>query len=139
MPRKDIYHDAVKRALIKDGWTITHDPFPLSIGEKNLSADLGAERLISAEKALQKIIVEIKSFVGRSDVKDLQQAIGQYIMYQRIMNYERIERLLYLAVKNETYKSLFQIELGQLFLTDNFIRLIVFDKESEEILKWIPD
>ena len=139
MPRKDIYHDAVKRALIKDGWTITHDPFPLSIGEKNLSADLGAERLISAEKALQKIIVEIKSFVGRSDVKDLQQAIGQYIMYQRIMNYERIERLLYLAVKKDTYQSLFQIELGQLFLTDNFIRLIVFDKESEEILKWIPD
>jgi hypothetical protein len=77
--------------------------------------------------------------VGHSDVKDLQQAIGQYIMYQRIMNYERIERLLYLAVKKDTYQSLFQIELGQLFLTDNFIRLLVFDKESEEILKWIPD
>ena len=77
--------------------------------------------------------------MGHSDVKDLQQAIGQYIMYQRIMNYERIERLLYLAVKKDTYQSLFQIELGQLFLTDNFIRLLVFDKESEEILKWIPD
>jgi len=139
MPRKDIYHDTVKHALIKDGWTITHDPFPLSIGEKNLSADLGAERLISAEKALQKIIVEIKSFLGRSDVKDLQQAIGQYIMYQRIMNHEKIDRLLYLAVKKDTYKSLFKIELGQLFLTDNFIRLMVFDEENEEIVQWIPD
>jgi len=29
MPRKDIYHDTVKRALIKDGWTITHDQFTL--------------------------------------------------------------------------------------------------------------
>ena len=139
MPRKDTYHDTVKRALIKDGWTITHDPFPLSIGEKNLSADLGAERLISAEKALQKIIVEIKSFVGRSDVKDLQQAIGQYIMYQRIINHNRIDRWLYLAVTKDTYQSLFQIELGQLFLTDNFIRLMVFDKESEDIAQWIPD
>jgi len=24
MPAKDIYHDQVKNALIKDGWTITH-------------------------------------------------------------------------------------------------------------------
>jgi hypothetical protein len=91
------------------------------------------------KKALQKIIVEIKSFVGRSDVKDLQQAIGQYIMYQRIMNHEGIDRLLYLAVTKDTYQSLFQIELGQLFLTDHFIRLVVFDKESEDIVQWIPD
>jgi hypothetical protein len=26
MPAKDIFHDAVKIALQKDGWTITHDP-----------------------------------------------------------------------------------------------------------------
>ncbi len=25
MPAKDIYHDVVKQALIKDGWTITDD------------------------------------------------------------------------------------------------------------------
>ena len=50
MPAKDIYHDTVKRALQKDGWIITHDPFPLQIGRKRLSADLGAERLINAEK-----------------------------------------------------------------------------------------
>jgi len=61
----------VKRALQKDGWTITHDPFPLQIGKKRLSADLGAERLISAERGLQKIVIEVKSFVGQSDVKDL--------------------------------------------------------------------
>ncbi|MGD2183210.1 element excision factor XisH family protein [Lusitaniella coriacea LEGE 07167] len=27
MPAKDTYHDAVKNALIKDGWTITADPY----------------------------------------------------------------------------------------------------------------
>ncbi|MBL7065471.1 MAG: hypothetical protein ISS49_14860 [Anaerolineae bacterium] len=26
MPRKDIFHTVVKRALVKDGWTVTHDP-----------------------------------------------------------------------------------------------------------------
>lgn len=77
MPARDIYHNSVKRALQKDGWTITHDPFPLKIGKKHLSADLGAERLISAEKDIKKIVVEVKSFVGRSDVKDLEQALGQ--------------------------------------------------------------
>lgn len=82
---KDIIHEQVKNALIKDGWTITHDPFPLRIGQKNLSADLGAERLISAEKNHQKIVVEIKSFLGHSNVRDLQQAIGQYVMYQQIL------------------------------------------------------
>jgi hypothetical protein len=64
MPKLDIYHSTVKRALEKDGWTITHDPFILQIGKKRLFADLGAERLISAEKDLRRIVVEIKSFVG---------------------------------------------------------------------------
>jgi hypothetical protein len=27
MPAKDIYHEEVKNALIKDGWTITDDPY----------------------------------------------------------------------------------------------------------------
>ena len=27
MPAKDVYHDAVKKALIKDGWSILADPY----------------------------------------------------------------------------------------------------------------
>ena len=73
MARRDIYHDTVKRALEKDGQKITHDPFPLVVGNKRLSVDLGAERLISAEKGTDKIVIEIKSFIGQSDVKDLEQ------------------------------------------------------------------
>jgi hypothetical protein len=30
---KDIFHQQVKNALIKDGWKITHDPFTLRISE----------------------------------------------------------------------------------------------------------
>ena len=63
MPAKDIYHDTVKRSLQNDGWVITHDPFPLRIGKKRLSADLGAERLMSAERGLKKIVVEVKSLI----------------------------------------------------------------------------
>jgi hypothetical protein len=136
---RDIYHNTVRLALEKDGWTITHDPFPLQIGKKRLSADLGAERLISAEKGLQKIVVEVKSFVGQSDVKDLQQALGQYVLYSQILNEMEIERVLYLAVSQPTFNSVFTIELGQILLKNQIVRLIVFDDENEVIVKWIPD
>lgn len=112
MPARDIYHDTVKFALQKDGWTVTHDPFPLQIGKKRLSVDLGAERLLSAEKGIQKIVIEVKSFVGQSDVKDLEQALGQYILYRQILNEMGIKRSLYLAVSRPTFNSVFTIELG---------------------------
>ena len=139
MPAKDIYHDTVKRALQKDGWTITHDPFPMQIGRKRLSADLGAERLINAEKGTQKIVVEVKSFVGRSDVRDLEQALGQYILYRQVLNEMRIDRILYLAISQPIFNSVFTIELGQVLLKNQIIKLIVFDDKSEAIVQWIPD
>jgi hypothetical protein len=139
VPAKDIYHDTVKRALQKDGWIITHDPFPLQIGRKRLSADLGAERLINAEKGTQKIVVEVKSFVGRSDVKDLEQALGQYILYRQVLNEMQSDRSLYLAISQPIFNSVFTIELGQVLLKNQIIKLIVFDDKSEAIVQWIPD
>ncbi|MBO3457364.1 fdxN element excision controlling factor protein [Aetokthonos hydrillicola Thurmond2011] len=139
MPAKDIYHNTVKCALQKDGWTITHDPFPLQIGKKRLSADLGAERLVSAEKETRRIVVEVKSFVGQSDVKDLEQALGQYVLYQQILNEMGSERELYLAVSQLTFNSVFSIELGQVLLKNRVIKLVVFDDISEVIAQWIPD
>jgi XisH protein len=61
MPARDFYHDTVKNVLIKDGWTITHDPFPLRYGIRRLYADLGAEKLFAAAKASRKIVVEVKA------------------------------------------------------------------------------
>jgi hypothetical protein len=72
MPRVDILHDTVKQALTKDGWIITHDPFTVTFGLRQAFVDLGAEKLIAAEKANQKIAVEVKSFVGVSTLTDLE-------------------------------------------------------------------
>jgi len=139
MPRKDIYHDTVKHALTKDGWTITHDPFSFKLGKKDLFVDLGAERLISAEKTLRKIIIEVKSFIGRSEVNDLENALGQYVLYRQGLNETHINRDLYLAVTKATFKKVFQIPLGGILLKNNIIRLMVFDESSEVIVQWIPD
>ncbi|MEH1849764.1 MAG: element excision factor XisH family protein [Nostoc sp.] len=92
MPSRDIYHNHVKNALLKDRWTITHDPLKLEMGKKDLYVDLGAEQLIAAENAERKIAVEIKSFVGRSDIDDLEKALRQYIFYKDILSEQEPER-----------------------------------------------
>ncbi|WP_083305177.1 element excision factor XisH family protein [Moorena producens] len=52
---KDLFHDVVKNALIKDGWQITDDPFFLKVGGVEFFIDLGAEKLIAAERNGQRI------------------------------------------------------------------------------------
>lgn len=43
MAAKDIYHEAVKNALIKDDWITTFDPYPIKYQEVKLQADLARE------------------------------------------------------------------------------------------------
>jgi hypothetical protein len=139
MPQYDIYHDTVKRALQKDGWKITHDPFILRHGRKRVYADLGAEQLISAEKGSKKIVVEVKSFIGPSDVKDLEQALGQYVLYRRLLDKLEPDRILYIAVPTKILTSVFEEGLGVLFLENQMLRLIVFEPQQEVITRWIPE
>ena len=138
MPAKDIYHDCVKNALIKDNWTITHDPLSLKWGKKDMFVDLGAEKLLAAEKADRKIAVEIKSFTGLSEMSDLEKAIGQYIVYHDVLAQVEPDRVLYLAVSEDVASGLFEEPLGELLLRNNRACLLVFDPETEAIVKWIP-
>jgi hypothetical protein len=138
MPARDIYHNAVKNALIKDGWTITHDPFVLRWGTIDVYIDLGAEQLLAAERQGLKIAVEVKSFVGRSDVDDLEKALGQYILYHDILSKRESERVLYLAVHEEVFLGIFEEAIGKLLLENQRVKLIVFDRREEVILQWIP-
>ncbi|MEA5468636.1 element excision factor XisH family protein [Spirulina sp. 06S082] len=61
MPAKDVYHQPVKNALIRDGWTITDDPYFIQYEDAELYADLAAEKPIAAERQSKKIVVEIIS------------------------------------------------------------------------------
>ena len=60
-------------------------------------------------------------------------------MYHRVLKKTGSDRSLYLAVTKRTFEIVFKIELSQLFLEDNFIRLVVFDDETEVITQWIPN
>jgi XisH protein len=138
MPARDYYHEVVRTALQKDGWTITHDPYRIKLArKKNLYIDLGAEQLIGAEKDIQKIAVEIKSFRSPSEMKDLEEAIGQFVLYDRLLNRHEPERKLYLAVPEDVRESIFEEEAGQVLIEERIIRLFTFDFNQQEVVKWI--
>jgi XisH protein len=137
MPAKDLYHDTVKTALLKDGWTITDDPLSLEIGGRDLFVDLGAEKLLIADRGSQKIAVEVKSFISPSPVRDLENALGQYILYEDIIAQEYSERILYLAIREEVYLTFFSEPIVQIPLKSRRIKLLVFDETQEVITQWI--
>ncbi len=137
MPRFDKYHEAVKNALIKDGWTITDDPFAIKFADARLFADIGAEKLFAAEKDNRKVAVEVKVFGSLSSYDDLEKAVGQYQIYRAFLRKIQPEREVYLAVAEKVYNKFFQRESVQFLVAEFGIKLLIFDEIKEEIVQWI--
>ncbi|MGK7873901.1 MAG: element excision factor XisH family protein, partial [Xenococcaceae cyanobacterium] len=74
MPAKDLYHNQVRNALIFDGWRITRDTYQIKFKKIKLYADLAAESMFAAERDHEQIIVEVKSFLGTSRIRDFEAA-----------------------------------------------------------------
>ena len=136
MPVRGQYHQQVRTALEKDGWTITHDPLRLQLGQDSLYVDLGAEQVIAAERGIERIAVEIKSFTAASELTDLQEAIGQYLLYEWVLSTVQPDRTLYLAVPERAYLGVFGRDIGQVALSRGEVRLIVLDTAAEEVKLW---
>jgi hypothetical protein len=126
-----------RRALENDGWTITHDPLSLPWGDTGVQIDLGAERLIAAEKGAHKIAVEIKGFLGRSRVDDLENALGQLRLYRYLLHQRQPERELFLAAPQDVYDSFISRPYVAEFLKTEGVQLLVFEPNTEEIVAWI--
>lgn len=62
MPAKDRYHDAVKSALIKDGWIIVFDPYPIKYQEVRLLADLAGKKRFQPQRKKNKSWLRLKVF-----------------------------------------------------------------------------
>jgi len=138
MPAKDIHHDLVHRLLEAEGWRITHDPYRIVVGRKNLFVDLGAERLIAADREGKRIAVEVKSFEGQSEIHDLELALGQYLIYLPFLRRQEPDRELYLAIPREAAKNLFDEPIGRGLLAEYNLRLLVFDPLKEVLVQWMP-
>lgn len=136
---KDIYHQTVKIALEKEGWIITHDPFILSDKTQKMyyEIDLGAERLLAAEKGTEKIVVEVKSFLRNSMPNEFHGALGQYLSYGEGLEQINEKRELYLAISQIAHDKMQEYSFI-LHLIEKFkIKLIVFEDEKQEIVSWI--
>jgi hypothetical protein len=136
MSAKDIFHNAVRSALEKDGWIITDDPLSLKVDEIDFYIDLGAERLLAAQKAGQKIAVEIKSFLGTSEISDFYVALGQTLTYRSALNKKQPERVLYLAISEDIYQELFIRQFIQEVVAEYKLKLLIFEPITQEILLW---
>lgn len=136
MSARDLVHNAVKSALQKDGWIITHDPFSIDLTDGQLQIDLGAERLIAAQKQDEQIAVEIKSFVGASAISEFHTALGQFLNYRVALKLKEPTRTLYLAVPQEAYEGFFSRQLPQLSIQEYQLKLVVFNPHNEVIVQW---
>jgi hypothetical protein len=136
MPAKDVYHQPVKNALIKAGWRITRDTYQIKFREVKLYADLAAKSMFAAEQDQQQIIVEVKSFLGPSRVREFEAGLGQYILYRLYLEQILPEAVLYMAVSDAIYRSFFVKSAIQFAVQELEIKLIVVDVEQEEIVQW---
>lgn len=137
MSRRDAMHEACKNALIKSGWTITHDPYMLRRGRQNLFIDMGAEVPLAAEKEGQKIAVEVKSLVGSREMAEFERALGQYVLYRSLMQRVDPQRVLFLAILKPAFEEHFDNVEGLALIADENLKLIVFERKTEEIVQWI--
>ncbi|MCY7273058.1 MAG: XisH family protein [Phormidesmis sp. CAN_BIN44] len=136
MSAKDVFHDAVKRALQKEQWIITHDPLRFKFGNVNFQVDLGAEQLVAAERSGEKIAVEIKSFLNPSAITDFYSALGQFLSYRLALETVEPDRTLYLAVPVDVYQTFFQYEFTQTAIQRYQVLIIVYNPVNEVIVQW---
>ncbi|MFN4254244.1 MAG: element excision factor XisH family protein [Saprospiraceae bacterium] len=134
---RDLLHDSLREALIKDNWKITHDPYRISIEDVGYEVDLGAEKLIAATNGADKILVEVKSFRGQSLTYEFHRALGQFNSYIVPLLEKDPERTLFLAVPMEVFNSFFQKMLIQKTLEFYHVKILVFDPSQNVIVQWI--
>ncbi|MEQ8754145.1 MAG: XisH family protein [Coleofasciculus sp. G1-WW12-02] len=136
MVAKDLFHDAVKNGLEKEGWVITDDPLRIRAGRVDMRIDLGAERLIAAEKGEEKIAVEIKSFITPSNISEFHTAVGQFLNYRVALEEQQPDRVLYLAVPLGTYQTFFNLPFVETIIERFQLRLLVYEPKDEVVLEW---
>jgi XisH protein len=139
MAARDLYYDLVRNALRQDGWRITHNPLRLGLPAHSIQAsqrEAAEEPLLAAEKDERKIAVLVKSFVGRCEVADLQKAVEHVRLYRTRLSATEPDRVLYLAVRQTTYREYFAGAAGARLLARRPILCIVFDPRTETIVRW---
>jgi hypothetical protein len=134
---RDKFHQDVRLALETDGWTITSDPLTFKVGRVQIQIDLGAERVIAAERGMEKIAIEVKTFSNLSFITALYEAVGKYVIYRNILRLSEPDRMLFLAIPDSVFNRFFDEPVLEDTLRHEDFKMIVYDQTSQLITKWI--
>ena len=137
MPAKDIFHESVKVALQKDGWTILREDWYIEVDSLGLAIyiDLAAQKFIQAEKDGRRIAVEIKSFVSQSNMMAFQKALGQFLVYVKAVRKQLLKWTVYLAITVDIYNGFFlKFDFIWEMVEEYDLKLIVFHPDTKEIV-----
>ena len=134
---RDKFHYDVRASLENDGWTITHDPLYLKIGTIQVQIDLGAEKIIAAEKDGERIAVEIKTFGLTSFITALYEAVGKYLIYSEALQYYQSDRTLYLAMPTKVYKEFYEEPIVKNTFQKYDIKIILYKPFSNDKIQWV--
>ncbi len=137
MPRKDQIHEAVKNALVKDGWTIIDDPYRIVYEDTDVYADLRILKSISGTTVQRTLVIEIKGFLGDSPMHNLENALGQYELYRIYLKNIAPTEKLYLAISSSTYEQQFVRPAFAIIVSEMNLPLLVVDIIREEVVQWI--
>lgn len=139
MPAEDKIHSAVRNALIKDGWTITQEPFTIEYESDRFYADICAFREEDADATRRVIVVEVKSFAGASPMREFELALGQYEIYRDLLEMNALDYALYLAIDSDAYRKLSLRPTFRLICTRHCVALLIVEAQTEEIVQWINE
>ena len=134
---RDKFHENVREALLKEGWNITDDPLTFKVGKIQVQIDLGAELILGAERGMDKIAVEIKTFGSFSFITSLYEAVGKYIVYRNVLKIIQPERILFLAVPENIFNRYFGEMVIQKTMQEERFKIVIYNQKTQIITKWI--
>ena len=138
MSTLDLYHDVVRDALRKDGWRITHTALQLKARAEARTGELWEGPWLIADKDERKVAVAVSSLVGRSNPADIKQTWRQLALSRPRLHAMDSDRVVYLAIRQATYRACFGGIDGDLLLEKEHMQLMVFDPRAEVIVQWVP-
>lgn len=137
MPAIDECQPKMIRALEKEGWQVTHQPFAIRISKnEGVYADL---RLQHRQHQQAIIVVEVKCFPEtRSLLDEFYHAIGQYLLYRQALIQKNIDITLFLAIPTHAYTKLSNRPIMANVINEIHVKIVVVDLDDEEVVLWIP-
>ena len=123
--------------MLKQVGQLLPTPLTYKVGNVQVQIDLGAERLIAAEKGAEKIAIEIKTFGNASFITALYEAVGKYIVYRNVLSFLEEDRMLYLAIPENIYNRYFSEKVIQKTMKESQFKLVIYNQTLQNITQWV--